>query len=146
MTTMQGVVVGAGPADDLRQAAKADLEALLERSRALRFACVGTADGRLFAQAAREPGFGGERIAAMTSSMLALGESFAKDALHARCDYSVISTGAGAIVVVRIAHHTKGYMLSVGSDRTEVLASTLRSALDAADRLSRLLGHPLAAT
>lgn len=145
MTAMQEATSGMQPATDLHEATRADLEALLHRSTALRFACVGTADGRLFAHAARDPGFGGERVAAMTSSMIALGESFAKDALHGRCDYSVISTGVGAIIVVRILHANKGFMLSVGSDRTEVLASTLRSALDAAERISKLLGHPATA-
>lgn len=128
-----------GASSVVREVVHRDLEELLNRSGALRFACVGTADGRLFAHAARDPEFIGERIAAMTSSMLALGESFAKDALQARCDYSVISTAAGAIIVVRIQHPKHGYMLSVGSDRSEVLASTLRAALDSSERIAAIL-------
>ena len=121
-----------------------DLEALLGRSPALRFACVGTADGRLFAQATRDGRTGGERIAAMTSSMLALGESFAKDALRGRCEYSVVSTHVGSIVVVRVPHRGRSYMLSVGSDGSEVLASTLRAALDASERIAAIVGRAVA--
>ena len=101
----------------------ADLESLLRRAPALKFACVGSADGRLLASVGAGSG---DRLAAMTSSMLALGESFARDALGGRCDYAVISTSVGAIVIVRLPHQGTGYMLSIGSDGTEVLASTLR--------------------
>ncbi len=113
----------------------AELEALMKRSPALRFACVGTADGRLFAKAGSGSG---DRLAAMTSSMLALGESFARDALGGRCDYSVAATPVGSIVIVRVPHPGSGYMLSVGSDGTEVLASTLRAALDSAGRIAAI--------
>jgi predicted regulator of Ras-like GTPase activity (Roadblock/LC7/MglB family) len=132
------------PAERLRLDVRADLEALVRRSPALRFACVGTADGRLFAQVGRDGAVGGERIAAMTSSMLALGESFAKDALRGRCEYSIVSTQVGSIVVVRVPHRARGYMLSVGSDGSEVLASTLRAALDSAERIAAIIGGAVA--
>lgn len=116
----------------------ADLESLLRRAPALKFACVGSADGRLLASV----GSGnGNRLAAMTSSMLALGESFARDALGSRCDYAVVSTSAGAIVIVRLPHQGTGYMLSIGSDGSEVLASTLRAALDTAARIAAILAR-----
>jgi predicted regulator of Ras-like GTPase activity (Roadblock/LC7/MglB family) len=120
----------------IRSEVMSDLEALMKRSPALRFACVGTADGRLFAKTG---GGSGDRLAAMTSSMLALGESFARDALGGRCDYSIVSTPIGSIVIVRVPHQGSGYMLSVGSDGTEVLASTLRTALDSAGRIASIV-------
>ena len=104
----------------------------------MKFACVGSADGRLLASAGAGSG---DRLAAMTSSMLALGESFARDALGGRCDYAAISTSAGAIVIVRLPHQGTGYMLSIGSDGTEVLASTLRAALDTAGRIATILAR-----
>ena len=127
----------------LRSMVCADLGALLQRAPALRFACVGTADGRSFAYTDRNGSAGGERIAAMTSSMLALGESFAKDALRGFCEYSIVATPVGAIVVVRVPHRGRGYVLSVGSDSTEVLASTLRAALDGADRIGALIANAI---
>jgi predicted regulator of Ras-like GTPase activity (Roadblock/LC7/MglB family) len=130
------------PVDTARQRARigvvADLESLLRRAPALKFACVGSADGRLLASV----GSGnGNRLAAMTSSMLALGESCARDALGSRCDYAVVSTSAGAIVIVRLPHQGTGYMLSIGSDGSEVLASTLRAALDTAARIAAILAR-----
>ena len=120
----------------VRGEVQTELDALMKRSPALRFACVGTADGRLFAKAGSGSG---DRFAAMTSSMLALGESFARDAFGGRCDYSVVSTPIGSIVIVRVPHQGSGYMLSVGSDGTEVLASTLRAALDSAGRIASIV-------
>lgn len=124
-----------------RAHAQALLEDVLKRSGSLRFACFGTADGRLFAAASAEAHSTGERVAAMTSSLLALSESFAKDALRSTCTHSVVSTQHGAIVVVRVPHAGRGYMLSLGSDGSEVMALTLRTALDAADRLAHVLGR-----
>ena len=120
----------------MRGEVASDLENLMKRSPALRFACVGTADGRLLAKAG---GGHGDRLAAMTSSTLALGESFARDALGGRCDYSVVATSVGSIIIVRVPHPGTGYMLSVGSDGTEVLASTLRAALDCAGRIASIV-------
>ena len=130
--------------ETLRVDVRACLDALLQRAPALRFACVGTADGRLLAHASRDGAAGGERIAAMTSSMLALAESFARDALQGRCNYSVVSTPAGSIVVVRVPHRARAYMFSAGSDGSEVLASTLRAALDAAGKIAAIAGQAAA--
>jgi len=117
------------------------LAVLLDRSDALRFACVGTADGRVLANAARANAHStGDRIAAMTSSLVALSESFSKDALRSHCTHSVVSTGHGAIVVVRVPEPARGYVLSVASDGSELMALTLRSALDGADRLAQIIG------
>lgn len=144
MASMTGGSPQDAPGERLRLEVRADLEGLVRRSPALHFACVGTADGRLFADVRRDGAASGERIAAMTSSMLALGESFAKDALRGRCEYSVVSTEVGSIVVVRVPHHGRGYMLSVGSDGSEVLASTLRAALDSAERIAAIIGGAVA--
>lgn len=121
------------------------LELLLKRSSALRFACLGTADGRLLASVNADAQSNGERIAAMTSSLLALSESFAKDALRGHCNYSVVATDHGSIVVVRVPHVGRGYMLSVGADGSELMALTLRAALDTAERLSRIIADASAA-
>jgi predicted regulator of Ras-like GTPase activity (Roadblock/LC7/MglB family) len=125
--------------DVARASAKSSLKSLLERSPALRFACLGTADGRTFAHAAIEGVTGPERIAAMTSSILALSESFAKDALRGNCNYSVVSTQHGSIIVVRVPVTRGSFMLSVGSDGSELVALTLRAALDEAERLVAIL-------
>jgi uncharacterized protein len=124
-----------------RSAVHTHIEALVRRSGGLRFACVSTADGRLFAYAGEgTPRETGVRIAAMTSSMLALGETFAKEAFRGRCDYSVISTTMGSIIVIRIPTQRSSYILSISSDGSEVLATTLRVALDSADRISTIVG------
>ncbi len=122
-----------------RHAVRADLDALLARAPALRFACVCTSDGRLLTCASTDDRLQGERLAAMTSSTLALCESFSKEALRSHCDYSVISTASGAIVVVRVPHAARRYMLSIAADDSQILASTLRSALDTAARIAAIV-------
>jgi uncharacterized protein len=124
-----------------RDVVQTHIEALVRRAGGLRFACVSTADGRLFAYSGEgTPREAGVRIAAMTSSMLALGETFAKEAFRGRCDYTVVSTTMGSIIVIRIPTQRSSYILSVSSDGSEVLASTLRVALDTADRISKIVG------
>jgi predicted regulator of Ras-like GTPase activity (Roadblock/LC7/MglB family) len=131
--------------ETLRLQARECLERLLQHATALRFACLGTADGRLLASVDADARSTGERIAAMTSSLLALSESFAKDALRSHCNYSVVATEHGSIVVVRVPHVGRGYMLSVGSDGSELMALTLRAALDAAERLAVIIADASAA-
>lgn len=129
----------------MRLQARECLQRLLQSSNALRFGCLGTADGRLLASVDADAQSSGERIAAMTSSLLALSESFAKDALRSHCSYSVIAADHGSIVVARVPHVGRGYMLSVGSDGSEVLALTLRASLDAAERLAVIIAEATAA-
>jgi predicted regulator of Ras-like GTPase activity (Roadblock/LC7/MglB family) len=79
------------------------------------------------------------RVAAMTASALALSESFARSAVQSPCDYSVISTEGGAVVMVRVPAGDRALALSVGSDGSEVLAVTLRTALDTSRRIAAAL-------
>lgn len=126
-------------ANELSGTIRAHFELLLSRHPALRFVCLCTGDGALLEHESADATLRGARIAAMTSAALALSESFARDALHAACSYSVIYSESGAIVMVRIPLKDRSYTLSVASDGTEVLAATLRTALDTAQRIAAAL-------
>lgn len=130
-----GLRTRAGDAAKSQERCSARLDELLAQSSALIFACIGTADGRLVAARRGD----GARTAAMTSSLLALSESFAKEALRSPCMYSTIVTRHGCIVTVRIPSDRRSHVLSVGADATETLAMVLRHALDAAAQLAEII-------
>lgn len=118
---------------------QAQLAALLTQVPSLTFACLSLVDGRPFAHAGANQALIAPRIAAMTSSLLALSESFAKEALRSRCTYSTLSTEHGTIVIVRVPERSRTFTLSVGADSTESMAMALRMTLDTAARLALIL-------
>lgn len=113
------------------------LDDLLAQSPFVRFACVGTVDGRLYAS----PGnaHSGQRFAAMSSALVALSESFAREAMRSQCKYAMTVMDHGLIVSVRVPDHSNSYVFSLGSDHSESMAMVLRRALDSAGDIARIL-------
>lgn len=103
-------------------------------------AVVGTADGRAYAHACK-PGqtIEAPRVAAIATSLLALSESFSKEALRSRAEYNSIATQHGTIVVVRVPSQAKAHVLCLWADQSENFAMTLRLALDSAARVAELI-------
>lgn len=103
-------------------------------------AVVGTADGRAYAHACqREQAVEPARVAAIATSLLALSESFSKEALRSRAQYNSIATQHGTIVVVRVPSQAKAHVLCLWADQSENFAMTLRLALDSAARVAVLI-------
>lgn len=123
------------PDDRLRLA----VERLFERSRQTRFICIGTVDGHLVHFRSRDPHVGADRIAAISSSVLALNETFGKESLASGAIYSLVVTHHGAVVTVRVASGSRRYALSLAADASETVALALRNALDAAEAVAPLL-------
>lgn len=121
----------------VRERCKTHLAQVMADAPSIGFACIGTADGRMFA--ANHRSTDPQRIAAMASSLLALSESFSKEAMRSRCAYSLIVGEHGAIVIVRIPSKRNHYVLAVGADTTETIALTLRKALDTSTHVASIL-------
>jgi hypothetical protein len=105
------------------------------------FACLGTVDGRAFAFASAEgndPKLA-QRMSAISCSLLALSESFARESLRSNCNHALAATEHGNIIVVRVPCRSRAYILSVGADSTDNQAITLRRALDLASDLALLI-------
>lgn len=119
----------------------------LEANPGVLAAVVGTADGRAFAHA-NQPNQGIEapRIAAIATSLLALSESFSKEALNSGTQYNSIATHHGTIVVVRVPTRVRAHVLCLWADQSENFAMTLRFALDGAAQLARLIDAGAAAS
>jgi predicted regulator of Ras-like GTPase activity (Roadblock/LC7/MglB family) len=120
------------------QEIEARLRQLLSQHAGLRFACVGSVDGRVVAFVG-DGGLSPQRLAAITSSSLGLGESFAREALRSRSLYGVVVAEHGAVVTVRVPSGSARYAVSLGADGSETLALLLRRALDTSAALAALL-------
>ena len=124
---------------DTRATCQSLLEALLAEQASVAFACLGTVDGRAYAYAGADAATAASRFSAITCSLLALSESFSKEALRSNCNHSAVSTDHGNIVIVRVPSASRAYALSVCADGSDLLATTLRRTLDTAARLAEIL-------
>lgn len=116
---------------------------LVTQFTSVRFACVSTADGRVYAFAGPPSETAPQRVAALTSAHLALSESFSKETLRGRCNYATVSTQEGTLVSVRIPSTRGSFIFSLGTDASEIMAMALRIALDAATHLGALINTSL---
>jgi len=123
----------------MRTDCQSRLDLLTQQFTSIAFACLSTVDGRLFAYASRVTGADPRHRSAMTSSLLALSESMAKEALRSRCTYSVVAAEHGVIIAVRVPCKSRSFALSVGADSSDILAMTLRVTLDASDALATII-------
>lgn len=126
-------------AEVLRNECQAFLQDMARRMPWLRMASLSTADGRPYALATRDHAADANRVAAISSSLLALSESFSREVLRSPCGYSLISTSHGVIATVRVPSAKRLHALAVASDDSEMLAMILRNALDASSKLAAIL-------
>lgn len=120
-----------------RKECQQTLEALIARTPAIVFASLGTVDGRSFAHA-DAPGrqANAPRAAAIMSSLMGLVESFGRESLDSTAQYNSIATKHGSIVLVRVPSKGKLHTLCLCADASEILAMTIRAALDTAEQLA----------
>lgn len=128
------------PADSSLQArCERELERLLEKHPSIFFITLASVDGRSYAHVNGASQSDPQRIAAMTSSLLGLSESYAREAGKSRCRYSVVAMENGSVVTVRIPTKSLRFALAIGATDMENLATILRAALDGAAALAKLL-------
>lgn len=128
------------PIEAIQHSCQKLLESRLDTMSGILAAVVGTADGRAFAHAGQSgQSIQAPRVAAVASSLLALSESFSKEALRSQADYNSIATPRGTIVVVRVPTRQQAHVLCLWADQSENFAMTLRFALDTAEQVAALL-------
>ena len=127
-------------AEEVRSSCQELLESLIRQTPSIAFACLGTVDGRSYAYASPNDSGSQQRLSAITCSLLALSESFSKESIRSTCSHVTVSTeSGGSIILVRVPNKARTYALSIGSDASDLLATTLRNALDAAEGLARII-------
>lgn len=115
------------------------LRTLLDETPGVLGAVMARADGRTTAQAFREGHkAAAAEIAAVSSSLLALCESFGRKTLRSGARYSRIVTERGCIVIVRVPASKSKQALCAWTGNDANFATTLRFALDTADQLAQL--------
>ena len=127
-------------AANLQAACEAELQRVLDKHRSIFFVNLASVDGRAYAHATANRAADRQRISALTSSLLGLSESYAKEVAGGRCRYTAVAMDEGNVVTVRVPTRSLRFALSVGADDSENLATVLRAALDTANSLARLLG------
>lgn len=114
------------------------LEHALAGSQGAEFFCLGLTDGRVWAYQGPDA-FDPIRLAAMSTSALALNEAYAKEVRFGRLRYGVSALESGSIVSVRVPSTPNVFALSCGFVASETVAMALRTALDTADRLAEVI-------
>jgi len=125
-----------------REACAALLSGLVDQSPAVVIASLSAVDGRLVAAASgsTRSDVDPQRVSALTSSLLALSESFAREVRGGRCTHATVSMESGSIVTVRVPTARQLHVLSVCTDPSANLAMALRWTLDTARRIADELG------
>lgn len=128
--------------DAIQDECQSILDSVLGDNQSVVFAALSTVDGNSFAYAGTNEEIVDNRIAAMTSSLLALSESLSKEALKGMCSYNAVSTNYGSIVTVRVPTKRKLHALSLCTDKSDNMAMAMRLSFDTADKLAHVIGHP----
>lgn len=136
---MSVITAPASTSDRLKLQCESELELLLKKHPSIFFISLASVDGRSFAHAQGNQASDPQRIAAMTSSLLGLSESYAREASRSTCRYSVVAMENGSVVTVRIPTKSLRFALAIGATDMENLATILRAALDGAATLAKLL-------
>jgi predicted regulator of Ras-like GTPase activity (Roadblock/LC7/MglB family) len=125
---------------ETRIACQKVLTSVIESTPALLFTSMATVDGRSYAHAnAATHTANPQRSAAIMSSLMALTESFSREALNSRALYSSTATEHGSIVIVRVPSKAGHHAFCMCSDASENLGMTIRMALDTASQLAGIL-------
>jgi predicted regulator of Ras-like GTPase activity (Roadblock/LC7/MglB family) len=121
-----------------RKRCKEILQISMTGAPAAEFFCLGLTDGRVWAYQgpdALDP----VRLAAMSTSALALNEAYAKELRFGHLRYGVSALESGSIVSVRVPSSPSVFALSCGFAASETVAMALRTSLDTADRLAEVI-------
>lgn len=118
------------------------IEKMVHETSSVVFAALSTVDGNSFAFKSKNEAIIDSRIAAMTSSLLALSESLSKEGLNGQCSYNTISTDYGSIVTVRVPTDKKLHTFSLCTDRTDSMAMSMRLSFDTAEKLAQIIEYP----
>ena len=115
-----------------------ELDRLLQVAPEIIFANLSLLDGRTYAMSSLDQ-VDPQRVAALSSSLFALCESFAREVRGGRCSHVAVSMERGFLVTVRVPTEPGRYTLSLFVDNSANLAMALRWALDAAKKLITLV-------
>ncbi len=125
-------------AHPLQAACQDALDALVSQTAGVGSAAVVTGDGFEVASVLHAD-LSVEKLAAMTSSLLALSEAVASEMGMSRCRYVIVDTESGAVVTLRVPTRGHDLLMCVLCGDGVSLGSVLYAARDSARALARRL-------
>lgn len=117
------------------------LEAMVRDTGGIESAAIVTGDGFELAAVLRH-GLSGNKLAAMTSSLLALSEAVVEELKMRGCRNVIVEGEGGTVVMIRVPAAGLDLLMSVLCRESAVLGSVLYAARACAARLGALLGPP----
>jgi uncharacterized protein len=116
------------------------IDRLVEAHAQIDGALVSTVDG--FEMASRVNGeVSAARLAAMTSSFLALAEAISEESAVGTCRDLVIDAKSGRVLLMEISRGTQKFVLTVLCDNSETLGQVLWAARSCRELIARELGE-----
>lgn len=129
------------PRSDLAAVCREQLDAMVRETAGIESAAVVTGDGFELAAVLRH-GVSGNKLAAMTSSLLALSEAVVEELKMRGCRNVIVEGEAGTVVMIRVPAEGNDLLMSVLCRENAVLGSVLYAARGCAVRLGALLAPP----
>lgn len=134
MNALLALEPGAGHAN----ICQAQIEAMVRDTAGIDSAAVVTGDGFEVAAVLRHD-VSGNKLAAMSSSLLALSEAVVEELKMRGCRNVIVEGEAGTVVMIRVPAAGADLLMSVLCRETAVLGSVLYAARECAGRLAALL-------
>ena len=130
------------PGADQAGRIRAELEAFASSVPGLRNAVVASVDGFAVAEAAGGGDARGERLAAMTSSMLALAGAVARELALGAMDVLMIEAGEGKVLMLSVPVPGRPLLLMAACTQRSVTGNVLWSARECSRRILETLATP----
>jgi predicted regulator of Ras-like GTPase activity (Roadblock/LC7/MglB family) len=121
--------------DDFRRVCEETLTRVMERTQGAYGAVLATIDGHAVLSVTHRD-LPSDRIAAMTSSLLALGETIAREAQQRQCKFVIVENSDGYVVTLRI---TAKLTLSTFSGNEANLGMLLSASRNAAESIGKAI-------
>jgi uncharacterized protein len=107
------------------------LQRLVDGTAGVHSACLVTSDGLPVASVLRD-GVSADRLAAMTSSLHALGEAIAREHALEECQSVIVNGASGALIVIRTGTSETSFTLAAVCDTEATLGSVYFAAREQA--------------
>lgn len=124
--------------DPLHHACREEVEHLVAQTKGIDSAAVVSGDGFQIAAVLRH-GVAGEKLAAMTSSLLALSEAVVRELSMQLCRNVIIESEQGSVVTLRVPMAKRELLMTVLCSDAASLGSVLFAARGAASSLGQRL-------
>lgn len=142
MNHEQTHIDGKEPTSGIAAAHRIKLVDMLGDEPAILSASLSTVDGRSISFFGQPSTGQAQRVGAISSSFMGLSEAFTKETSIGGTLHAAIAGDSGTLITVRVPSNSRVFVLSLCADRSINMAMALRCALDASERIAKVLDQP----